>query len=139
MGMYKAVGLNTKLKMLETGAFRPYNLKPFPPGPYILQKSHDNNKGDAAFTAFYNYHCKGLASTFCDKTVDDLIEKAQVATGEERRGLWRAAFKRIHEVIIPDVALFHMVGYCRVGKRINYKPSLTTNCEIQLAQITFTQ
>jgi hypothetical protein len=32
-----------------------------------------------------------------------------------------------------------MVGYCRVGKRINYAPSLATNVEIQLTQITLKQ
>jgi peptide/nickel transport system substrate-binding protein len=73
----------------------------------------------------------------CDKTVDDLIDKAQVATGEERRNLWRAAFKRIHEEVIPDVVLFHMVGYCRVGKRINFKPSIANTSQIELQQITF--
>ena len=81
-------------------------------GPTFCRSQHDNNKGDAVFTVFYNYHCNGNQSPMCDKKVDDLIEKAQVATGEERKNLWRAAFKRIHEEIIPDVMLFHMVGYC---------------------------
>jgi peptide/nickel transport system substrate-binding protein len=141
MTMYAAVGLNVKLKMLEAGVFKPYENKPYPTniGPYLLQKSHDNNKGDAGFTVFFSYHCKGIVSSTCDKALDDLIDKAQVATGEERRNFWRAAFKRIHEEIIPDVMLFHMVGYARVGKRINFVPSLMTNNEIQLAQITFKQ
>ena len=127
--------------MLEAGISRRYQDKPYPTdmGLYLMNKMHDNNNGDAAFTVPYSYHCKGNISFMCDKTVDDLIEKAQVTTGEERRDLWRAAFKRIAEEIIPDVMLFHMVGYCRVGKRINYKPSLATNSEIQLAQITFRQ
>ena len=73
----------------------------------------------------------------CDKTADELIEKAQVAAGEERRSLWRAAIKRIHEEVVPNMALFHMVGYCRVGKRINFTPSITTNNQILLSQITF--
>ncbi len=102
-----------------------------------MQRKHDNNKGDAAFTAFFCYHCKGVQSSTCDKTLDDLIEKAQGATGEERKNLWHAAFKRIREEIIPDVLLFHMVGYARVGNRINYKPSMATTSEIQLEQITF--
>jgi peptide/nickel transport system substrate-binding protein len=139
MTMYKAVGLNVKLKILETGVWRPYNFKPYPPGLYILQKSHDNDKGDAGFTIIYGYHCKGITSSMCDKKVDDLIEKAQVATGEERAILWQEAFKRIQEDIIPEVVLFHMMGYARVGKRINYKPSIATNSEVQLAQITFKQ
>ena len=69
--------------------------------------------------------------------IDDLMEKARRAMGEERRTLWRAAFKRAHEEVVPYVMLFHRVGYARVGKRIDYKPSLATNSEIQVAQITF--
>jgi peptide/nickel transport system substrate-binding protein len=139
MTMYKAVGLNVKLKMLEQGPWKKYQDKPYPTnaGPYLLQKSHDNTLGDAVFTVFFNYHCKGEMSSLCDKTADDLIEKAQVATGEERRNLWRAAFKRIYDEMIPNVMLFHMVGYTRVGKRISFKPSLAITSEIQLAQITF--
>ena len=68
-----------------------------------------------------------------------VIEKAQVSMGEERRHLWQAVFQRIHEEIIPDVMLFHMVAFARIGKRINYKPSLATTSEIELSQITFKQ
>jgi peptide/nickel transport system substrate-binding protein len=137
MNMYKAVGLNVKLKMLEVSIQKPYENKPFPPGPYIVQKMHDNNRGDAAFTVYYQYHCKGTSSPVCDKALDELIEKAEVATGDARKSLWRSVFKRIHEEIISEVMMFHMVGYSRVGKRINYKPSVATTSEIPLAQITF--
>jgi peptide/nickel transport system substrate-binding protein len=141
MSMYKAVGFNIKLKVLEAAVYRTYDIKPFPAnaGPYIIEAQHDNSTGDASFTVFHKYHCKGNGSSTCDKTLDDLIEKAQVALGEERRTLWRAAFKRIHEEIIPNVFLFHMVGCARVGKRISYKPTFKTTVEIQLAQITFKQ
>jgi peptide/nickel transport system substrate-binding protein len=139
MTMYRAVGLNVKIKLLETAAKRTYEMKPYPKdaGPYLLQKSHDNNKGDAVFTVFGKYDCNGNQSPICDKQLDEIMGKAQKATGEERRSLWQAAFKRIHEELVPDVMLFHMVGYCRVGKRINFKPSLATTSEVQLAQITF--
>jgi peptide/nickel transport system substrate-binding protein len=136
MTQYKAVGLNVKLKMVEVATYVTYNAKPYPQGLYILQKSHDNSKGDAVFTAS-QYQCAGASSVMCDRMVDDLIAKAQVATGEERRSLWRAMFKRAHEEVIPYVMLYHMVGYVRVGKRINFKPSIATNGEIQVAQITF--
>ncbi len=141
MAMYKAVGLNVKLKIVEDAVHNTYQKKPFATkeGPYIVQLSHDNNSGDAVFTVPYHYSCKGVSSSMCDKQVDDLIEKAQVATGEERRKLWQAVFKRAHEEIIPNVMLFHMVAYCRVGKRINFRPSLATTVEIQLAQMTFKQ
>ncbi len=139
MSMYKAIGLNVKLRMMEKGVFLRYRDKPYPKGAYILQNHHDNNNGDAGFTVFAKYHSGGPGSSICDKKLDDLIEKAQVAMGEERKNLWRAVFKRIHEDIIPDVMLFHMVGYCRVGKRINFKPTIATDSEIQLAHITFKQ
>ncbi len=136
--MYRAVGLNVKLKMVEQGVFvSTYQFRPYPKIPYILQNGHDNNSGDAVFTVFPKYHCDGKGSPICDKKLDDLIEKAQLASGEERRSLWRAVFKRIHEEIICDVMLFHLMGYSRVGKRINFKPSLATNSEIPLALITF--
>jgi peptide/nickel transport system substrate-binding protein len=139
MSMYNAVGFRVKLRMLEAGAVMPYRYTPYPKnaGPYLMLLSHDNNFRDAVFTFYYNYHCKGNSSSMCDKTVDDLIEKAQAASGEERKKAWQAAFKRIHEEIIPNVMLFHMVAYTRVGKRISFKPSIATNAEIPLSQITF--
>jgi peptide/nickel transport system substrate-binding protein len=141
MTMLRAVGLNVKIKMVEAAASRPYDREPWiaTGGPYIYQKQHGNSIGDPAFTAYFNYACKGYSSMVCDKTVDDLIAKAEVATGEQRRTLWRALFKRVHEEIVPDVELFHMVAYARVGKRIGYKPTLLTAQEIQLAHITFNQ
>jgi peptide/nickel transport system substrate-binding protein len=139
MTMYKAVGLNVKLKFFEQQVLDGYRRHPFvnTVGPYIVQEAHDNNSGDAVFTIVGKYHCKGINSTMCDKTVDDLIEKARVTLGEERGKLWRAAFKRIYEEVVPDVILFHLVAYARVGKRINFKPSIATVGEIPLAQMTF--
>jgi peptide/nickel transport system substrate-binding protein len=138
--MYRAVGLNNvKLKMMETGVHKPYDKKPFPEGPYMLEALHGNEMGDAAYTVFGRYHCEGDKSHTCDRTLDELIEKAQVATGEGRRTLWRAAFKRIHEDVVSNVFLFHMVGFTRVGKRINYKPSIAISNGLELAQITFRQ
>ncbi len=139
MAMYKAVGLNMKLKMVEDAVHNTYQRQPYPTnvGPFLVESAHDNNSGDAVFTLPKSYSCKGTTSPMCDKSLDALIDKGQVATGEERRKIWQAVFKRIHDDIVPDVMLFHLVGYCRVGKRITYKPSLATNVEIQLAQITF--
>jgi peptide/nickel transport system substrate-binding protein len=140
MNMYKAVGLNVKLKMVEGSVIGPtYENKPYPMnfGPYTVQKTHDNNSGDAVFTVFQKYHCDGNQSAFCDRQLDDLWERAQGATGEERKQLWQAGFKRVQEEIIPDVMLFHLVGYCRVGRRINFRPSVGTTNEIPLSQITF--
>jgi peptide/nickel transport system substrate-binding protein len=137
MNMWKAVGLNVKLVVREQAVFNHYREKPFPPGPYLLLNMHDNTKGDAAFSVFFFYHCKGNASNTCDKTEDDLIEKAQAATGDERQKLWQAAFKRVYEDLVSDAMLFHLVGYTRVGKRINFKPSMASTLEFPLSEISF--
>jgi peptide/nickel transport system substrate-binding protein len=139
MTTYRAVGLNVKVKMVEVGIWETnYRRKPFPQnaGPYLIQMSHDNNFGDAGFTSYYAYGCKGTASSLCDKRVDDLIEKAQVASGEERKKLWQTVFKYTREDIVADVMLYHMVAYCRFGKRIKFEPSLLKNIDIPIAQIT---
>jgi peptide/nickel transport system substrate-binding protein len=138
MTMYRAVGLNAKLRLLDLSVALRYKDKPFPKiGPYLMLIQHDNVT-DAVFSAFY-YQCESPSGNICDKQLDDLIAKAQVSTGNERKNLWQAVFKRIHEELIPDVVLFHMVGYSRVGKRINFKPTVATNNEVPLAQITFRQ
>ena len=139
LAMYPAVGLNVKLQMLEVGVWIKILNKPYPENraPIILQAQHDNNNGDAVFTVFYKYHSDGPNSVIKDKTLDDLIERATVATGAERKKIWQQAFKRINDDIVADVPLFHMVGYTRVGKRIEFKPTIATNSELQLAQISF--
>lgn len=137
--MYKAVGLNVKLRMLEVGVYYQHQNKPFPEGPVILQSMHDNNFGDAVFTVYNKYHCNGVQSRTCDKSLDKMIEEAQVALGKERTKRWQQIFKTVHKDLIADVMLFHMVGFSRVGKRIDFKPTIAINSELQLAQIRFKQ
>ena len=62
-----------------------------------------------------------------------------IATGEERTKLWQEAFRRIYEDLVADVMLYHMVGYTRVGPRVKFTPSISTNSELQLAQIKFAE
>jgi len=134
---FKAVGLNIKPRVAESGVQRNFDRKPYPPGPYIVSHQHDNNKGDAIFSIYSRGHSQGKQSHINDPQLDELIDKGQVATGEERRKYFQEAFKLMYENIVSHVALFHMVSYARVGERINFKPNLITNCEIPLEKITF--
>lgn len=137
--MYDAVGLNTSLRMTEASEWFDLLFKPYAEDrkPSLFQEQHDNNNGDAVFTIFAKYHSEGGQSTISDATLDDLIDRAGKATGEERTKLYQEAFKRIHEEIVPDVSLFHMVGFTRVNPRLDFKPSIATNSELQLSQIGF--
>ena len=35
--------------------------------------------------------------------------------------------------------MFHMVGFTRVSPRLDFKPTIATNSELQLSQIKFKQ
>lgn len=139
--MFKAVGFNTTLRMTEASEWYDLLFKPYAEdrAPNLFQEQHDNNNGDAVFTIFVKYHSEGGQSTFSDPTLDDLIDRAGQASGEERTKLYQEAFKRIHEEIVPDVSLFHMVGFTRVNPRLDFTPSIATNSELQLSQVAFKQ
>jgi peptide/nickel transport system substrate-binding protein len=139
MAMFQAVGLNVKLRMLEVGSWLKYLSKPYDEnrGPILLQAQHDNNNGDAVFSIFNKFACDGRQSSICDKKLDELIAKASTLSGDERRKTWQEVNRIIYEDIASDVWMYHMVGYSRVGSRINFKPSISTNSELHLEEITF--
>ena len=139
MAMYQDAGLNVKLKMFEVAEWLDQLLKPYAEdrGPALQQSQHDNNNGDAVFTVYNKYHCEGANSMICDARLDEVIEKAGQAVGDERRKLFQEAFRIINDEIVADVPMFHMVGYTRVASRLNFKPDISTNSELQLSRITF--
>ncbi len=139
-GYFRAVGLNVGLRCVENGQHTDMNTKPFDPnrGPILIQDSHDNANGDPAFTAITKYACEGANSTLCDKKLDDMIYRASaLPIGPERVAAWKEAFGYLYADLVPDVTLFHMVGYARIGKRIDYKPTIDTGTSVALSSITF--
>jgi peptide/nickel transport system substrate-binding protein len=139
MAMLQAAGFKVKLRMLEVGEWLDILTKPYAEdrGPVLLQAQHDNNNGDAVFSVYNKYACDGAQSTTCDKELDKLIAKASTLSGDERRKAWQEVFRIINEDLVADVWMYHMVGYSRVGKRINFTPSISTNSELHLEDITF--
>lgn len=139
MAMLQAAGFKVKLRMLEVGEWLDILTKPYAEdrGPVLLQAQHDNNNGDAVFSVYNKYACDGAQSTTCDKDLDKLIAKASTLSGDERRKAWQEVFRIINEDLVADVWMYHMVGYSRVGKRINFTPSISTNSELHLEDITF--
>ena len=137
--MYDAVGIKTTLRMTEANEWFDLLFRPFAEDrpPSLFQSQHDNNNGDAVFTIFAKYHSEGGQSTIADAELDSLIDRGGAATGAERTQLYQDAFKRLHEEIVPDIMLFHMVGFTRVNPRLNFEPSISTNTEVQLSEISF--
>lgn len=139
MAMLQAAGFKVKMRMLEVAEWIDILTKPYAEdrGPVLLQEQHDNNNGDAVFSVFNKFACKGAQSTTCDEKLDALIAKASALSGDERRKTWEEALRVIHEDNVSDVWMYHMVGYSRVGKRVNFKPSISTNSEIHIEKVTF--
>lgn len=137
--MLSDVGFNVKLEFLEVAQHESYYTKPYPEGqgPYMLAAMHDNSRGDPAFTMYFKYDSEGMQSGMADPKADDLIARASSATGEERAALWRELVAYLHDDVVADVLLFHMVGYARVSERLDFTPSIATNGQLQLSQIGF--
>jgi peptide/nickel transport system substrate-binding protein len=139
MAMLHDVGLNVKLNMVEVAEWVDIYTKPYAEDrpPQLVQTQHDNNNGDAVFTVFFKYHSDGAQSVLSNPELDALIEKATVSTGDERREAWQEAFRMVHEDIVADIKMFYMVGYTRVGRRVDFTPDISTNSELQIAKIKF--
>lgn len=137
MAMWQEIGLKVSLRQLEAADWVRYLDKPFPQGrgPTLFQQQHDNNTGDAGFTAPVMFLSEGQYSTIADPALDVVLKKAMAATGGEREKLFQEAFLKVHDEIVADVPMYHMIGYVRVGDRLDWKPDLKTNSEIALSQI----
>ena len=126
--------------MLDVADWVRYLQKPYPAerGATLLQQMHDNNKGDAAFTIPIFYRSTGQYSTVNDPALDKEIDAAMAASGQAREDAFKKIFGKMRNELVPNIPMFHMIGYTRVGERLNWKPDITTNSEIPLANIQFT-
>ncbi|WP_292294402.1 ABC transporter substrate-binding protein [Marivita sp.] len=137
--MFQDVGFNMELQMFEVAEWENSYSRPFAEdrGPTLVAAQHDNANGDPVFSMYFKYASDGLQSGIQDPQLDDMIAAATAATGEEREQLWSDTFAYIHDEIVGDVMLFHMVGFSRVNPRLAFEPTIKTNSELQLAQISF--
>ncbi|SEF55763.1 peptide/nickel transport system substrate-binding protein [Thalassococcus halodurans] len=137
--MFQDAGFNMKLEMYEVAEWENFYSKPFAEdrGPQMVQAQHDNANGDPVFSMYFKYACDGLQSGVCDEKIDSMIADATASVGAEREAKWKDLFAYIHEENVTDVFLFHMVGFSRVGERLDFEPTIKTNSELQLAQISF--
>ena len=137
--MLSEAGFNLKIKMMETAGWLNFLSRPYAEdrGPTLVQGQHDNNNGDAVFSMYNKYACEGAQSTTCDSKVEAGIKAATAATGDKRRDTWQEVQRRLHQDIVPDVQMFHMVGFSRVNPRIDFTPSIATNSQLQVSQVKF--
>ncbi|MDT0682185.1 ABC transporter substrate-binding protein [Roseicyclus sp. F158] len=135
-GMLNDAGFNVALQMVEVAEHEQYYSKPYVQDrPILVGAQHDNSRGDPVFSMFWKYDSEGRQSGIADERVDQLIDDASAATGDERSALWSELFAYLHDEVIADALLFHMVGFARVAEDIDYTPTIATNSQLQLAEI----
>lgn len=137
--MFQEAGFNIKLQMYEVAEFEKQYSKPYPENrrPQLVAAQHDNSRGDPVFSMFFKYDSKGRQSGIADPKVDQMIADATAATGDKRTEDWKKLIAYLHDDVVADVLLFHMVGFARVNERIDFTPTIATNSQLQLAEIGF--
>jgi peptide/nickel transport system substrate-binding protein len=137
--MFTDVGFNASLRMVEVAEHEQFYSKPYPEseGTRLIMAQHDNSRGDPVFSMFFKYASDGTQSGVADPKLDEMIANASAATGDERAALWSEVFKYVHDDIVADVQLFHMVGLSRVSQRLDFTPTIATNAQLQLSEIGF--
>jgi peptide/nickel transport system substrate-binding protein len=83
------------------------------------------------------YGCKSSSSAMCDPEFDARVNKVATLTGDARTEGWREIHRYLYEDVMPSVFMYHMVGYARVSKRVDYVPDITTASEIRIQEINF--
>jgi peptide/nickel transport system substrate-binding protein len=136
--MFQDVGLDVELEMMERGRQNRFQAKPLPTdvGPNIMLIMSDNNLGDAGFSV-YNYHSDGTQSTTMIPELDAMINKTMSATGDERQKGFHEIFRRALDEYATMVPLFHMTAVTRVSERLDWKPTITTNSQIDVQKMKF--
>lgn len=137
--MLTDVGFKASLRMVEVAEHEQFYSKPYPAfdGTRLVLAQHDNSRGDPVFSMFFKYASDGTQSGVADPALDDLIARASAATGDERAALWSEVFAYVHDTVVADVLLFHMVGLSRVSERLEFTPTIATNAQLQLSEISF--
>ena len=137
--MLQDVGFTVEVQMVEVAQQEELYSKPYKEGrpPQMLAVQHDNSRGDPVFSMYFKYASDGRQSGIADPKVDELITTATAATGEERTAAWQEVFAYLHDEVVPDVLLFHMVSFARVGDKITFTPTIATNSQLELADIAF--
>lgn len=137
--MLSDVGLTVKLQMTEVAEYNTYYNRPFAEGrgPQLVSAQHDNAKGDPVFSMYFKYGSEGLQSGLVYPELDAKISKATESSGDDRAALWSEVMTDIHDELIGDVEMFHMVGFSRVNPRLNFTPTISTNSELRLSEIAF--
>jgi peptide/nickel transport system substrate-binding protein len=135
-----AIGLNTKVQVVDQVAWTDLTKKPFGPAdrqPSLLVYAHGNSMGDAGLSWTTYLSSAGEQSHVDDPQVDDLIAKGVVATGDERKQLLEQANVRAMTKIIPMAPLVYESTIGMLGGGLKYDFPPNTGDEIHLNEMHY--
>ena len=118
------IGLNPKLTMNDVKAWIDITLQqPIPEDRRgIIQSSHGNETGDAIFTLGGYFKSDGQQSPVKDPKMDALIDKAALATGEERAKALGEALMYEHENIVATCPMMHVQSLYGASDKLDWTP-----------------
>lgn len=137
---WQEAGLNVGLQSVDKIQHSAMRRKPYPETrdtATMVYETHDNTAGDAFYTMNVYYRSNGQLSNIDDPELDEMLDKAASATGEERTDTYKEIGRIVHDEIVPDVLLFHLESFIRVGPRVSYTPNFTTQGKLPLSEISF--
>ncbi|MFB4319556.1 ABC transporter substrate-binding protein [Actinomadura sp. 21ATH] len=131
------IGLNVRIKMLDTAAHLEYQLHPFVPdaGPVLLLIMHGNQAGDAAFTTSQYLKSDGPQSRFGTPELDRMIDEAERETGAERERAFAGVLRHQNETVVQYAHIAHMRGLVGISGNVRYEPNSATSDELRLADV----
>jgi peptide/nickel transport system substrate-binding protein len=131
-------GLNVKLKMLETSQHLTYQVRPFPDdeGAVALMTQHGNQAGDAAFTVDQYMLSTGAQSYFGTPAFDAMIQKADAASGDDRKKAFEDIFAYQNDKVVQFAHISHQTGIIGKSKSVNYTPNSSSGDELRVSEMT---
>lgn len=133
------VGFNVDILSLDTDAWLQLLRSPFPADqkPNIIAISHDNVTGDASFSFPKYMASDGSNSTIRSPEVDNLLQDAELAVGEDRARLYQEAASYQYDQIAGFLPIALQSKLLMLGPGIEYQPNGLTGVELRVSDITF--
>ena len=81
------------------------------------------------------YGSEGAQSSYGTPALDAAIDKAQLASGDERQRAFARAFALQNDEVVRDAVMANMTGILALSPGVRYRPDSATNDEMRLADM----
>jgi len=137
-GQLSEVGLNVKVKTVNTTEHRQYQERPgvTDEGGIAVLLSHGNQAGDASFTTSTYMLTSGSNSFYGTKAFDQILDDAAAKTGDERQEAFADAMDYERENIVQFAYVANLKSVMAIAENLSYEPNAATNDEFRVADVS---